>query len=390
MTTRHGRTPDVTAAVGAFRSAFGAEPMVAVSPGRVNLIGDHTDYNEGCALPMAIDRHAVAAFRPRTDGILRARSVVFAEERQASIDGLAPGCERGWFAYVAGVSWSFREAGRAAQGMDLVLDGDIPIGGALSSSAAVEVAVARALSGPSEDSWNPLEAARLCQRAENEFVGLRCGILDQLACAAATASTALLIDCRTLDTRSVSIPNETAIVVMDTAVRRDLTDSPYNARRRSCEEAVERLRQIAPSIHSLRDVDDKLLGEGASLLDPDVVGLVRHVIAETLRPAEMAEALEGGEPEAAGRLMNESHESLRTLYRVSSPELDLMSELARAHPACHGARMTGAGFAGCAVALVRSEAVDRMIREVESAYRERSGRLGELFACHPVAGARLV
>ena len=364
--------------------------MTAVSPGRVNLIGDHTDYNDGYAFPAAIDRYAVAAFRPRADGVVRARALLFADAREGRVAEFVPGCADGWFAYVAGVVWAFRETGRPVPGLDVVLDGQIPIGSGLSSSAAVELAVARALTAVANATWDPLDAARLCQRAENEFVGMQCGILDQLTCAAAEPSTALLIDCRTLTCRAVPVPEDATIVVMDTAVRRELTGSPYNARRRACEQAAAKLRQLAPGITSLRDVDEALLTEGASLLDPDVVPLVQHVIRETGRPVLAAQALEAGDLERVGRLMNDSHASLRDLYRASSPELDLMSELAQGHPACFGARVTGAGFAGCAVALVRAEAVEGFTRDVQRNYRERSGRPGELFACHPVGGARLL
>jgi len=234
--------------------------------------------------------------------------------------------------------------------------------------------------------------AKLSQHAENAYVGMRCGIMDQYAAAAALEGSALLLDCRSLQVRQVPVPDHAMVVVMDTGSRRGLTGSTYNERRASCEAAVRALSALKPGLRALRDVDDALLQAGRERLDATTYARAAHVVAESLRPRAMAKAFEKGDLETAGRLMDESHASLRDLYEVSSPELDLITELARAHPACYGARLTGAGFGGCAVALVRTSAAADFVAEVAAAYRARRPDLSSsaLFGCRPSAGARLV
>jgi galactokinase len=370
-----------------FAGAFGSRVAgVAWAPGRVNLIGEHTDYNDGFVLPMAIEHGVSAAFAPRTDSRLRAHSVAFGETREATIDALAP--DRGgardlrghWFAYVAGMVWAMRRAGLALSGFDIAIAGDVPIGAGLSSSAAVEIAVARAACASSSIPWSAPAMARLAQQAENEFVGVSCGIMDQLASAACEDGAALLVDCRSLETRRVPIPSDARVVVMDTGVRRSLAASEYNDRRGACDRAMQAVRTVAPSAQALRDVDAVLLERARGAMDDVAYRRALHVVHEIRRPLEMADALGSGHLAEAGRLMNASHASLRDLYEVSSPELDAIVARAREHRACFGARLTGAGFGGCAVALVASSAVDDFRRHVG----------GATFSSRPAAGAHLL
>jgi galactokinase len=368
-------------------AAFGARAEgVAWAPGRVNLIGEHTDYNDGFVLPMAIAHGVSAAFAPRTDSRLRAHSVSFGETRDAAIDALAPdraGANdlRGhWFAYVAGMVWAMRRAGLALRGFDVAIAGDIPIGAGLSSSAAVEIAVGRAACAASSIPWSAPAMARVAQQAENEFVGVSCGIMDQLASAACEDGAALLVDCRSLATRRVPIPADAVVVVMDTGVRRSLAASEYNDRRDACERAVQAVRTIAPSARALRDVDAALLDRARDAMDDVAYRRALHVVHEIRRPLALADALAAGDLPEAGRLMNASHASLRDLYEVSSPELDALVARAREHGACFGARLTGAGFGGCAAALVASNAVEDFRRHVG----------GDTFSSRPAAGAHLL
>jgi galactokinase len=233
--------------------------------------------------------------------------------------------------------------------------------------------------------------ARLAQRAENAYVGVSCGLMDQYAAAAARDGSALLLDCRSLEARIVTVPEEVRVVILDTGVRRGLAASAYNERRGACEAALLALQGLRAGLRALRDVDDALLEAGRTRLDATTFRRAAHVVAEIRRPVGMAEALARGQLEAAGRLMNDSHASLRDLYEVSSPELDRLTELARAHPACLGARLTGAGFGGCAVALVRSGGTRDFVASLQSAWtRERPDLPGKVFSCRPSGGARLL
>ncbi len=373
-----------------FAQSFGGEARVATSPGRVNLIGEHTDYNDGWVLPMAIERAAVVAYRPRRDRRLRVHAAAYGETREVDLETLSPPGGSEWIAYVAGVAWALADAGHAVPGLDAVIDGDVPLGAGLSSSAALEMAVARALADASGLAWDATAMARLGQRAENRYVGVNCGLMDQMASAVCREGCALLLDCRTLETESVPVPAAAAVVVMDTGARRSLATSAYNDRRAACEAAVAVLAQGHPEVKALRDVDAPTLAAAEGQLDPIVFRRALHVVHENRRPLRLAEALRGGDLVAAGHLMNESHESLRDLYEVSSPELNLVTGLARSHPDCFGARMTGAGFGGCAVALVAAARVDEFSRVVHGAYRAQVDLPSAFFACRPAGGAQLV
>jgi galactokinase len=379
-------------AVDLFLDVFGGvPPEVAVAPGRVNLIGDHTDYNDGFVLPMAIDRGAAAAFRARPDGRLRVHAAAYGETRETLLSALAPPGGSDFLAYVAAVAWAFREAGYKIPGLDLVLHGNVPIGAGLSSSAALELAVARAFCAAGRLPFDPVTAARLAQRGENAYVGMNCGLMDQFAAAAASEGCALLLDCRSLETTAVPLPAEAAVVVMDTGARRALATSAYNERRSACESVVAVLAALRPGVRALRDVDEAFLESARDRIEPTAYRRARHVVAENARPVAFAKAMARGDLGAAGRLMNDSHASLRDLYDVSSPELDLITDLARAQAACFGARLTGAGFGGCAVALVSAAATGDFIPSVEAAMRRaRPALRSTLFACRPSAGARLL
>ena len=375
----------------AFIRIFGRTPdAIAAAPGRVNLIGEHTDYNDGFVLPMAVERGVAAAFSGRADGVVRAYAAAFDETREAAIAQLAPGSVDGWMAYVGGVAWALRDAGDAARGADLAILSDLPIGAGLSSSAAIEMAVARSMTAVSGARWSPPQMARVGQRAENDFVGVATGIMDQFASAASVKGSALLLDCRSLETRLVPIPSAVAVVVMDTGVRRALRSSEYNARRSACEQAVQAIRTLDPRVRALRDVDAGLLERAQPLLTSEVYRRAKHVVDEIQRPLAMATALDAGDLKTAGRLMNESHASLRDLYEVSSAELDAITAEARSHRGCYGARLTGAGFGGCAVALVAADDVEDFMNHVRRGYHNRTGREANTFATRPADGAHLV
>jgi galactokinase len=367
-----------------FARRFGGPPVwLARAPGRVNLVGEHTDYNEGFVLPMAIDRAAWIAFRPRPDGRVHLFSLQFGEATEFDLGGLSK-TGPAWAQYVKGVAWSLREDGQALRGFEGVLAGDVPIGAGLSSSAAVELAAARALAASSALAWEPKAMALRAQRAENSWVGMRCGIMDQLASAAAVAGSALLIDCRSLDTTLVPLPPAASVVVLDTSTRRALVDSAYNERRAQCEEAARGL-----GVTALRDVTPEELAGSAVALEATVRRRARHVVSENARTLAAAEAMRSGDAAALGRLLDASHKSLREDFDVSSPALEAMVACAQSDGAAYGARLTGAGFGGCAVALVHRAEAEAFSARVQAAFRERTGLTPQAYVCQPAAGASL-
>ena len=361
---------------------FGQAPRFTVrAPGRVNLIGEHTDYNDGFVLPLGIDRAAWIALSPRDDRDVRVWSVDFEEEAQFALDRL----ERGgpaWSEYLKGVASVMERAGHRLTGWEGVMASSVPIGAGLSSSAAVELATARAFAAVSELPWNPAAMAKLAQRAENDWVGVNCGIMDQMICAVGREGHAMLIDCRTLETRAVPIPAETMVVVMDTATRRGLVESAYNERRRQCEAAAAFFK-----VPALRDVTVEMLEAHASGLDSITAKRARHVVTENARTLAAAEAMSGDDATSLGRLKNDSHRSLRDDFEVSSAALDAIVDIAQIQPGCHGARMTGAGFGGCAVALVDRSHCAAFAVTVAAAYEERSGLAPKIYVTEASAGA---
>lgn len=372
-----------------FQHRFDQLPAIIVrAPGRVNLIGEHTDYNDGFVLPMAIDRAIWIALRPRPDGRVVVHALDLDDVTDFALTTLQ-NTNEGWAEYLKGVAWSLQEAGYTLQGWEGVLVGDVPRGAGLSSSAALELATARAFSVVSTFPWHPVEMAQLCQRAENHWVSVRCGIMDQMISAAGQAGHALLIDCRSLETRPVSMPPDTVVIVMDTASRRVLVDSAYNERRKQCETAARFF-----GVPALRDVSVAKFKARARGLENKLGDVIcrraRHVVTENTRTLLAIEALERGSLREMGRLMDASHASLRDDFEVSSAELDAMVACARQDDACHGARMTGAGFGGCAIALVRADAARAFSAQVATCYREATDRKPGILICKAAQGAEIV
>ncbi len=368
-----------------FERRYGEAPAIVVrAPGRVNLIGEHTDYNDGFVLPMAIDRAVWIALRSSGGRRMSVCSLDFDETVEFSLEGSARGGS-GWGEYLKGVAWSLGEAGYRVSGWEGIVAGDVPIGAGLSSSAALELAAARAFASVSDLPWVPAAMARIAQQAENEWVGVRCGIMDQMVSAAGREGHALLIDCRSLETQAAPLPPGTAVVVMDTATRRGLLDSAYNERRGQCEAAARFFGEPA-----LRDVTLEALLERGVGLEDLVRRRARHVVTENARTLQAADAMRRGEPEALGRLMSASHVSLRDDFEVSSGELNRMVECAERQKGCLGARMTGAGFGGCAVALVQAEASQAFVDSVASDYRRATGLEPRVCVCQATNGAEVV
>jgi len=369
----------------AFRAQWGGEPSFLVrAPGRVNLIGEHTDYNEGFVLPMAIDRAVWIALRPRKER----RVTVHAVDFGGTLDFGFPTIEKGgpaWGEYVKGVAWSLIEAGHTLAGWEGVVAGDVPIGAGLSSSAALEVAAARAFAAAAGLAWEPLAMARITQRAENDWVGVPCGIMDQLVSIAGVAGHALLIDCRTLEISPVPLPAGAAVVVLDTGTRRGVAASAYQERREQCRQAARFLGAA-----SLRDVTLQDLARASTALSQTTLRRARHVVAENERTRLAAQALQRGDAIEVGLLMNASHASLKEDFEVSSPELDAIVAASRRRPDCLGARLTGAGFGGCAVALVREGDLEGFASEVRDGYRSMTGREARITVCTPAAGAEVI
>ena len=381
---------------GTLREAFaawagGPPGLVVRSPGRVNLIGEHTDYNDGFALPAALDRGTLVGARRRADRQLRTAALrMDGATDERSLADLRPQEGQHWARYVAGAAAVLQEEGHEVPGADLLVDSDLPIGAGLSSSASLELGVLVALLALDGRSLPPERLARLGQRVENEIVGVRSGIMDQLAVAGATAGHALFVDCRTLATDAVPVPAGVRILVLDSAVPRTLAGSAYNDRRAECEAALTRLRTVEPGLRALRDVSPAMLAAHADLLDDVPLRRARHVVGENARVVAGADALRSGDAATFGELLNRSHASLRNDYEVSIAELDALVAIAVGTPGVFGARLTGAGFGGCAVALVAAEEAEAAAGAITAAYRSATGRPGEATVCVPADGARVV
>lgn len=373
-----------------FREKFQRRPQLEVTaPGRVNLLGEHTDYNQGFVLPVAIDRHTTLLAAPRKDRTVHLFSTCFPDTVVISLDALTrAGEEGGWEKYVQGVLHSFQDRRLSPGGMDLLVAGDLPVGAGLSSSASLEVAVAEACRAL----WNldlpAVEMAKLCQRAETDFVGVQCGIMDQFVTTLAEPDAALFLDCRSLDHQSVPFRLDARIVVADSRVERSLQDSSYNTRRLECDQALYLLNSRIRGISSLRDLSREQLQQYGEILPADLYSRAWHVVTENERVLDGVEALKRGDGETFGKLMVASHESLRDHYRVSCAELDLLVDLALESSAVLGSRMTGAGFGGCTVTLVLQEGVESFSSRLQEKYREKTGREAGIYVCRPSAGVR--
>jgi len=351
-----------------FAARYQTRPRIFRAPGRVNLIGEHTDYNDGFALPAAINLYTWIAIAPRFDGILRVFSENLNEAAEIDLRESSPRPLHHWTDYVRGVSLMLRRIGRKVDGADMLIYSELPSGAGLSSSAALEVSSASSLLAVSGQSLTLLDLAKLCQRAENEFVGARCGIMDQFAACLGGSGRAMLLDCRSLEYKNVPLPSDVAMVICNTMVKHGHSGGEYNARRAQCEEAVRILKRHFPAIRALRDVTLSNLEAHRGELSDVVYKRSRHIITENARVLDLVSALESGDLKAVGRLMAESHASLRDDYEVSCRELDLMVELAAGREGVLGSRMTGGGFGGCTITLAQTEHVERFRFEVGGEY----------------------
>ncbi len=372
-----------------FRNLTGREARIFSAPGRVNLIGEHTDYNDGFVLPMALDRRTRVAAASRDDGIIRCISANLPGTIEFSID--QPIVRAGdWGDLIRGIAASLLRDEYRLTGADLLVESNVPIGAGLSSSAAIEVATGYALLCLAGEPVDPVDLALAAQRAEHEFAGTQCGIMDQYVAALGVEGHALLIDCRSLEYRAVPMDLDGArIVVCNSMVRHELSDGEYNLRRAQCEEGVRRLSAHLPAIIALRDVEIEDFDLYGASLPPLILKRCNHVITENARTLEAVAALSRGDLVTFGRLMYASHASLRDDYEVSCPELDLLVEIASACDGVYGARMTGGGFGGATVNLVRSEAVPAFIDSITRAYRARTGITPETFVCRAGGGVRI-
>jgi galactokinase len=383
------RTPPL---VEAFINRFGTQPtQVAIGPGRVNLIGEHTDYNDGFVLPVALKRDVRIVFRPRGDRLVRLLSVEYDEYFEFDLDKLTHNAHMLWTNYVQGIVWALTELGIPLTGIDGVISGNVPRGSGLSSSAALEIATASALlaaAGQSDSLTGP-QVAKAAQRAENQFVGVNCGIMDQFISRLGAENHALLIDCRSLEYQLIPFPENAALVIGNTKASRSLANSAYNQRRAECETGVAQLQRVLPGIIALRDVSSSQLEAHKGLLSATVYRRCRHVVGENERVLATVAALKRDDLAAVGQLMNASHDSLRDDYEVSSEALDVMVNTMRSAPGCYGARLTGAGFGGCAVALVEPGAEQSVADAIYAHYPKATNIWPEVYTTRASAGARV-
>jgi galactokinase len=370
-----------------FQKKFGAIPKIFRAPGRVNLIGEHTDYNDGFVMPAAIQRATYVAI-----GSAAGRRVTFHSENVSETvafdldeDDFCP--RHDWSDYVRGVAISLDRTAGPIRGANLVIQGGVPLGAGLSSSAALEVSVAFALLAHSGISMDRTQIAQLCQRAEHDFAGVRCGIMDQFTACHAHAGRAILLDCRSLEARQLPLSGEVRLAVCNTMVKHALASGEYNRRREECEAGLRALSRFIPGLRALRDVTPDRLAEFGPALDPVLLRRCRHVVSENARVLAAAEALERADFAAFGKLMDASHRSLRDDYEVSCGELDLMVELASAMDGVYGSRMMGGGFGGCALALVEASKADAFARAIFESYLKKTRIRCDVYICSAADGA---
>ncbi|HKY04106.1 MAG TPA: galactokinase [Blastocatellia bacterium] len=371
-----------------FKKLYQSSPRLFRAPGRVNLIGEHTDYNDGFVLPMAINRHTVVAASRRSDRRVRVFSANVDESFEFDLDSAAPAPRRVWLDYVEGVARSLESRGARLSGADLALRSNVPEGAGLSSSAALEISVGLAMLEVSGQAFDRRGLALAGQQAEHEYVGAKVGIMDQFIAVFGKPGHALLIDCRSLETSAIpmNLP-ETAIVVCDTRVKHSLASSEYNRRRAECELGVELLSDPLPGIRALRDVTVEQFNQHEHVLPEPVRRRCRHVITENARTIEAAESLSAGDLERVGVLMRASHKSLRDDYEVSCYELDLLVEAACSIDGVAGARMTGGGFGGCTVNLVNRDSLETFASKISEQYRAAKHMLPGIYIVEAGGGA---
>ena len=376
-----------TRALELFHDTWNEYPaVVASSPGRVNLIGEHTDYNDGFVLPMAINRRTAVALGPGIDEGLTCVS----DRSPGTIDTApfpwAQQPDGVWTNYVLGVLDGLQEYGVDGNSFRMAVSSNVLIGSGLSSSAALEAAVATAVAVMAGVTVSRPDVARLSQRAEHEYAGVRCGIMDQMA---SVMGQITMLDCRTLETRAAGLPDGVRVVILDSGIPRGLTTSGYNERRSQCEKGVELMKERYDGIAALRDVSPEMLKESRDLLPDTIYRRCRHVVSENRRVLQTVEALDLGDMATVGRLLGESHVSMRDDYEISLPEMDRLVEIAAGYDGCFGARLTGAGFGGAAVALVRESVAEKFAAEVLNTYNEETGRTGESLLVSADEGSRV-
>lgn len=380
-----------------FRQIYGRFPSVETrAPGRVNMLGEHVDYNGGVVLPAAINLAVTLVAAPSADGIVTLHALDLRTEISFRLSEVEQRCDLegkplpGWALYPAGVAWALQQAGLTPIGIQAAYTSEIPIGAGLSSSAAVEVAFATTWQALSEFDMDKMSLAKLCQRAENQYVGVNSGLMDQFASAFGVEGHVLCFDTRSLEWNTQALPPGTAIVIADSGLRRSLANSAYNDRRVACEQAVQLLQKHLPGIQSLRDVSTVEFAAYSSYLPPEVARRAEHVVKEIHRVDQAIIALKRGDARMFGGFMYASHKSLRDLYEVSLPELDSLVEVARGLPGIYGARLTGAGFGGCTVNLVEAELADRFVQGLQAGYREKTGRELAVYLCKASNGAEVI
>jgi galactokinase len=373
-----------------FEKLFATRPIISRAPGRVNLIGEHTDYNDGFVMPAAVEFSVFIAFAPRSDRKLVIHSEEFPGNFEFDLDNLPLQRTGAWCDYVLGVATILRQRGYQLQGASLLVHGDVPIGAGLSSSAALEVASALALITLEKKPMPLPDIAKLCQQAENTFVGAHVGIMDQFVSCMGKAGHAFLLDCRTLEFQFVPIAGNLELVVCNTMVKHELSGSEYNTRRAECEEGVRYFAKWDPSIRALRDVSVKLLDEHRADIPTTIWKRCCHVVRENQRTTDAARALTDGNLVRMKVLMRESHESLRDLYEVSCRELDIMVESAEGLPGFCGGRMTGGGFGGCTINLVQKESGSQFAEQIAGRYRKATGVDPQIYRCSAEDGAQIL
>lgn len=359
--------------------AFGGNPLVFKAPGRVNLIGEHTDYNDGYVLPTPIDRHIWVTIYPRTDDIIRLQALDYGETEEYTLSSIRYDNEHMWANYVLGVVESLKKRGYELGGFDMSIQGNVPLGAGLSSSAALETAVVRAINTIFNLELDPVEMAYVGKQCENEFIGLQSGIMDQFVSSAGQYGKALFIDCRTNEHSSHTLPSEYQIVILNSMMSRELASSAYNIRKSQCEEAVSIIQREYPQVKALRDVDVDMLLKSWENLPEVVARRARHVVTENQRVLDTLDLLAKMDMDGFGELMYESHESLRHDYEVSSKHLDILVDSTTDIEACLGARMTGAGFGGCTVNLVEEGHVDNFLEKVSKRYFKLTAKRCEAY-----------
>lgn len=359
-----------------FVEKFKQQPeFLVTAPGRVNIIGEHTDYNDGFVLPIAINRATYIVLKPNNSSTINMYSIDFEQQYSFDIENITKSDSMNWVEYAKAVVFALKENGiDKLKGFDCVIHGDVPMGAGLSSSASFELAVAKALSSSSGFKWVPKQMAKICQYAENKWIGVNCGIMDQMISACGEINSAILIDCRSLDLVNVSLPTTARFVILDTSTRRGLVDSQYNQRRQQCELACRTL-----GVKYLRDISLANLEKYKSKLTSLAYKRSKHVVSENERVIKSIQAIKTNDLLMLGKLMNESHESLKNDFEVSSVALDQIVDISRNQPGCLGARMTGAGFGGCAVALVQDNSVAEFEARVALQYKAQTGLTPKLY-----------